>query len=231
MFTYPSARQCFAITALLSVFVPRSATLSSLLTLCTRSLWDLTSSCIHKYATSMCFSFPIHCLWRMCSVAFASMANTGFFSYPKSLSNDTIPFDSDAPNAAAYSSASALLLAMIFCFRVCAFKACSPSITTPACHHSFWTFCLVVHQPDDVKTSTFPQICSHSLSCRTSILEGATFHRTSWWKFLRCNPCKAIETFYLSSGGICVIDNKILSHSESNSWISSVRRLIVNRSV
>ena len=31
-------------------------------------------------------------------------------------------FDSDAPNAAAYSSASALLLAMIFCLRVYAFR-------------------------------------------------------------------------------------------------------------
>ena len=40
--------QCVAITALLSGFVTRSATFSSLRT---RSLLDLTSSCIHKYAT------------------------------------------------------------------------------------------------------------------------------------------------------------------------------------
>ena len=33
------------------------------------------------------------------------------------------PFDSDAPNAAAYSSASALLHVMMFCFRVYAFNA------------------------------------------------------------------------------------------------------------
>ena len=38
MFTYPIVRQCFAITALLSGFVPRSAMLSSLLTLRTFSL-------------------------------------------------------------------------------------------------------------------------------------------------------------------------------------------------
>ena len=44
-------------------------------------------------------------------------------------------------------------------------------------HHSSWTFNLVVHQPDDVHTSTFLQICNHSWSCRTSILEDATFHR------------------------------------------------------
>ena len=54
----------------------------------------------------MCFNFPIPCLWRMCSAAFASMGGTGFTAKPKSN-----PFASDAPNAAACSSASALLLA------------------------------------------------------------------------------------------------------------------------
>ena len=34
---------------------------------------------------------------------------------------------------------------------------------------------LVVHQPDDVHTSTFHQICNHSWSWRTSILEGPPF--------------------------------------------------------
>ena len=116
--TYTSVRQCFAITVVLSGFIPRSATFSSLLTLRTRRLCDRISSCTHKYSTSMCFNFPIPCLWRICSVAFASMANTGFFSYTKSLNNDTILFDSDAPNAAACSSASALLFAMILCLRV-----------------------------------------------------------------------------------------------------------------
>ena len=38
-------------------------------------------------------------------------------------------------------------------------------------------FHLVVHQPDDVHTSTFLQICNHSWSCRTSILEDTPFHR------------------------------------------------------
>ena len=45
-------------------------------------------------------------------------------------------------------------------------------------------------------TSTFPQICNHSWSCRTSILEGVTFHRMTWCKFPCNNPCMAIETFY-----------------------------------
>ena len=43
MFTCPNVRQCFAITALLSGFVPQSATCSSLLTQCTRNLCDLIS--------------------------------------------------------------------------------------------------------------------------------------------------------------------------------------------
>ena len=78
--------------------------------------WILTSSCHHKYATSMCFNLPIPCLWRMCSVAFASMANTGFIY---------------ATNAAC-SSASALILAMIFCIRVYAFRVSLPSSITIA---------------------------------------------------------------------------------------------------
>ena len=41
-------------------------------------------------------------------------------------------FASDAPNAAAYTSASALLFAMTFSFRVCAFKVCPPRKRTPA---------------------------------------------------------------------------------------------------
>ena len=44
--------------------------------------------------------------------------------------------------------------------------------------------------------STFPQSCIHSRTCRTSILEDATFNRTEWCKFLWGNPCKAMETFY-----------------------------------
>ena len=44
--------------------------------------------------------------------------------------------------------------------------------------------------------STFPQTDNHSWSCRTSILEGATFHKVSYCKFLWGNPCKAIETFF-----------------------------------
>ena len=41
-----------------------------------------------------------------------------------------------------------------------------------------------VHQPDGVRMSTFTQTDNHSWSCRTSILEGATFHKMNWCKFL-----------------------------------------------
>ena len=54
---------CFA-----ECFVSTSVTFSSLLTLRTLSLLDLTSFCIQKYVTSVCFNRSIPCIWRMCSV-------------------------------------------------------------------------------------------------------------------------------------------------------------------
>ena len=63
--------------------------------------------------------------------------------------------------------------------------------------HSHCTlFCWDVLQLGDAHKSTFSQICNHSRTCRTSILEDATFHRMSYCKFLWGNPCKAIATFY-----------------------------------
>ena len=78
----------------------------------------------------------------------------------------------------------------------------------------FGTFHKVVHQPDDVHTSTFLQICNHSWTCRTSILEGATFHKMNWCKFLWGNPCRAIETFYHwdFSLGLRVLDASLSSY-------------------
>ena len=63
---------------------------------------------------------------RMCSVA------SGFTAKSKSCIMPPTPFASDAPNAAAHSSASALLLGMICCFLVYAFKRCRPTSATPA---------------------------------------------------------------------------------------------------
>ena len=58
----------------------------------------------------------------MCSVADPTMASTGFTAFPRSQNNDTIAFDSDAANAAAYNSDSAVLLSMLCCLRAWAFK-------------------------------------------------------------------------------------------------------------
>ena len=131
-FNVPMDVACFLMILLLSAFVPMSAMLSSLLTRRTLYLVDLTSPCNHKCATSMYFNLPIPCRWRMCSVAFASMTNTGFATKHKSHIILWTPVASDAPNAAACSSASALLLAMIFCFLVHAFKRRRPTSATPA---------------------------------------------------------------------------------------------------
>ena len=85
------------------------------------------------------------------------------------------------------------------------------------CHHSFWTFYQVVHQPGDVHRNTFPQICNHSWSCRTSILEDAIFHRMEWGKFLWGNPCTAPEPF--SHLGFLLWDFWISMHfSHSAAW-------------
>ena len=149
MLTYTSARQCFAMTALPNGLVPRSATL---VILRTRYLFVLISSCIHEYATSMRFNFPIPCRCRMCSVAYATVASTGFNSYPKSFTSDTIPFDSDAPNSAVYRSASALLFAMILCLRVYACRDRLPNNITPALHN--FQFLCIQPNPESVHVVT-----------------------------------------------------------------------------
>ena len=51
------------------------------------------------------------------------------------------------------------------------------SIATALLLPFFLTFCLAVLQPGDAHKSTFPQICNHSRTCRTSTPEDAIFHR------------------------------------------------------
>ena len=80
----------------------------------------------------MGFSFPIPCRCRMCSVAFASIINTGFTEKPKLHIMLLTLFASDDPNPAVYSSASALLLAMILCFFCTLIRRCRPTSATPA---------------------------------------------------------------------------------------------------
>ena len=60
----------------------------------------------------------------------------------------------------------------------------------------FLNFCWAVRQPGGVHKSTFPQICIHFLTCRTSTPEEATFHKMEWCKFLWGNPCTAVEPFF-----------------------------------
>ena len=71
-----------------------------------------------------------------------------------------------------------------------------------SCHHSFWTFLSAVHQPGDVNKSTFHQICNHSRTCRTSILEGAIFHRigANSFEVILARPSRHSTTGTLSSG-------------------------------
>ena len=74
--------------------------------------------------------------------------------------------------------------------------------------------------------STFPLTDNHSATCRTSILEGATFHKMSYCKFLGGNPCKAIETFYRWDS--CLWDfgfSMIFAHSAA--WKNSELGLMV----
>ena len=68
---------------------------------------------------------------------------------------------------------------------------------------------------------------NHSWSCRTNILEVATFHKMSYCKFLRGNPCKAIETFYHWDS--CLWDfgfSMVFAHSAA--WKNSETDLMVN---
>ena len=118
---------CFLMILLLSAFIP----MCSLLTRRTLSLFGLTSSCNHKWPRR-CASFcPFHVdeecvllLVRQRSVL-ASLQN------PSPRIMLWTPFASDAPNAAAYSSASALLLAMIFCFSRTRFQKVSSDERDP----------------------------------------------------------------------------------------------------
>ena len=49
----------------------------------------LTSSCHHGRATPMCFMRPIPGLWRMCSMALASVTNTSFILRIRSRTSST----------------------------------------------------------------------------------------------------------------------------------------------
>ena len=55
-----------------------------------------------------------------------------------------------------------------------------------------------------------PNICIHFLTCGTSTLEDATFHRMEWCNFLWGNPCTGVEPF--SHLGFCLWDSWFPMH-------------------
>ena len=74
----------------------------------------------------------------------------------------------------------------------------------------------------------FSQICIHSPTCKTSILEDAICHRMNWCKFLWGDPCRAIETSFHwdfasgTSGSRCIS----LELGEGFGWVVFARLLI-----
>ena len=100
---------------------------------------DLIPSCTHKYATSMCFNFPIPCLENVFS-GFCVNGQPDFTAKPKSHIMLWTPSLLTLPMLLHTVLPPALFFAMTFCFRVYAFRVCPPSISTPAhddfrCHH------------------------------------------------------------------------------------------------
>ena len=115
MFTYPNVRQCFAVTALLSGFVPKSATFSSLLILCT---FILHPQVRHIYVLQLhCVLWPLHQCSTLASLQNPNRASC--FGLPllptlPMLLHTVLPLCND------------LLLSCV------AFRVCPPSIRTPA---------------------------------------------------------------------------------------------------
>ena len=90
----------------------------------------------------------------------------------------------------------------------------------------FCNFSSAMRQPDEVRTSTFPQNDNHSCSCRASIQEDATVYRMSYCMFL-WGPCKAIATFYHS--GFYLWDfGSSMDFAHSAAWKNSETDLMVN---
>ena len=164
-----NARQCFAITALLSGLVSRSSKFSSTLTLRTPNFLDLTSSCIHVLQSTNPLSVE---------AVFGGLRINGqrWLHLVTQVSQQRHDSFRLAPNAAAYSSASALFLAMIFCLRVYAFKVSLPSSFTPAIDDVRVFLKPAQSESENVFTSStiLPRLstCVHCLSrlnCLTSL--------------------------------------------------------------
>ena len=65
----------------------------------------------------------------------------------------------------------------------------------------FWDICYAVHQPGNAQVSTYLQVCIHSRTCRTSILEDAPFHRigASSFEVVLAGPSRRSTTGTLAS--------------------------------
>ena len=93
----------------------------------------------------------------------------------------------------------------------------------------FTTSCPVLSWLSSRFTTGCP-VLNHSWSCRTSILEGATFHRMNWCKFLWGNPCKAIATFYHWDFGFSTLSFHPVAwkNSETDSAVTFCARLLTS---
>ena len=96
-------------------------------------------------------------------VSLQSPNHTGFTAKPKSHIMLWTPFASDASNVAAYSSASALLFAMTFCFPVYVFRVCLPSTSTRALDDS--RVSLQPAQSESMNTVSSSAIFPYSNTC------------------------------------------------------------------
>ena len=105
-------KHCFA-----ERFGPQVCNLFIPMTLLTRNILNLISSYIRKYATSMCFNLPIPVFGGLCI-----NGQHWLHLITQILQQRHNSFRLRRSQCAAYSSATALL-AMIFCWRVYAFKA------------------------------------------------------------------------------------------------------------
>ena len=91
------------------------------------------------------------------------------------------------------------------------------------CHHSSWTFCKAVHQPDDAHKSTFLQICNHSFG----LVEQAFWRMplfkewigASSWDVNLAGASRHSTTGTLASG---TSDSRCSSFTLSVAWKNSV---------
>ena len=94
------------------------------------------------------------------------------------------------------------------------------------------TFCLAVLQPGDAHKSTFPQICTHSRTCRTSTPEDAIFHRMSCARSFEVILARQSSHFptwasaFRTSGSRCIFHTLLRRRSGRRIWLCRFCTLI-----